>query len=197
MKKEFKGFICGVLATAVVGLGVVSASGVWDNISVLRNDINVVVNGKSIIADNFLYEDTTYLPLRAVSEALNQSVSYDEVTNTAYIGMNMQNQAEDNTVKEYAHYAEVPWCPDLGAMNKVVALNSASINEETMVGYKYEYSALDVETDSLHDALKAKGFALDLNSTSNLMMYYKDNYRVTIQVDTQGRLVILTAVEMK
>ena len=93
MKKEFKGFVCGVLATAIVGLGVASASGVWDNISVLRNDISVVVNGKSIIADNFLYEDTTYLPLRAVSEALNQEVSYDENTNTAYIG-----ERNDNTM---------------------------------------------------------------------------------------------------
>lgn len=197
MKKEFKGFICGVLATAVVGLGVVSASGVWDNISVLRNDINVVVNGRDVTADNFLYNDTTYLPLRAVSEALNQSVSYDESTNTAYIGMGSPNQTVSNTNTEYAHYKEVTWCPDLGAMNKIVALNSASINEETMVGYKYEYDIVDVDIGSLRDALKTEGFAVDLNSNSDLRMYYKDNYRVTIQVDTQGRLVILTAVEMK
>lgn len=85
MKKELKGFVCGVVLTALLSCGV-SAAGVWDNISVLKNDIKVVVNGSEVTADNFVYEDTTYLPLRAVSEALNQPVNYDEITNTAYIG---------------------------------------------------------------------------------------------------------------
>ena len=85
MKNELKGFICGVILTTLVGCGV-SAAGIWDNISVLRNDIKVVVNGNEVTADNFLYQDTTYLPLRAVSEALNQTVIYDDITNTAYIG---------------------------------------------------------------------------------------------------------------
>lgn len=85
MKKEFKGFICGIVLTALLGCSA-GAVGTWDNISVLRNDIKIVVNGSEIAADNFLYNDTTYLPLRAVSEALNQVVAYDENTNIAYIG---------------------------------------------------------------------------------------------------------------
>ena len=52
----------------------------------LKNDINVVVNGETVTADNFLYNDITYLPLRAVSEALGETVEYDETDNTAYIG---------------------------------------------------------------------------------------------------------------
>lgn len=98
MKKEFKGFVCGVLATAIVGLGVASASGVWDNISVLRNDISVVANGNEVDADNFLYQDTTYLPLRAVSTALGENVEYDETTNTAYIG-----ERKDTTMIKSKH----------------------------------------------------------------------------------------------
>lgn len=94
MKKELKGFICGVVLTALLGCGV-SAAGVWDNISVLKNDIKVVVNGESVTADNFLYNDTTYLPLRAVSETLKQPVNYDEATNTAYIG----ERKDNNTMK--------------------------------------------------------------------------------------------------
>ncbi len=97
MKKELKGFICGVVLTALLGYGV-SAAGVWDNISVLRNDINVVVNGESVTADNFLYQDTTYLPLRAVSTALGEDVEFDEQTNTAYIG-----ERKDNDVVKSKH----------------------------------------------------------------------------------------------
>lgn len=86
MKREIKGFVCGALLTLIIGIGVVSATGAWESIDVLRNDITVVVNGDEVVADNFVYNDTTYLPLRAVSEALSQPVEYDEETNTAYIG---------------------------------------------------------------------------------------------------------------
>lgn len=85
MKKEIKGFICGVIATTVIA-SAASAAGIWDTISVLRNDINVIVNGSEVKADNFLYNDTTYLPLRVVAEAVGKDVNYDETTNTAYIG---------------------------------------------------------------------------------------------------------------
>lgn len=82
-----KKFVCGLVLGAAIATAVgVGASGVWENIPVLRNDIRVVVDGAEITADNFLYEDTTYIPLRAVSSALGEDVEYDEAENTAYIG---------------------------------------------------------------------------------------------------------------
>ena len=82
-----KKIICGILIGSICTISIGSlASGVWDNIDVLKNDIKVVVNGDEVTADNFVYEDTTYLPLRAVSTALGEKVEYDEQTNTAYIG---------------------------------------------------------------------------------------------------------------
>lgn len=86
MKKEIKGFVCGVIAATTLGAIGTFAAGVWENIPVLKNDIKVVVNGNEVTSDNFLYNDTTYLPLRAVSTALSVNVEYDEITNTAYIG---------------------------------------------------------------------------------------------------------------
>ena len=83
MKKFVSGLIVGAIVTTTIST---FAGGVWDKIDVLKNDINVMVDGKQIFADNFVYNDTTYLPLRAVSEALNQPVEYDKATNTAYIG---------------------------------------------------------------------------------------------------------------
>lgn len=90
-----KKFVCGVVVGMLGALSIsVIAAGSWDTIDVLRNDITVVVNGENVTADNFLYNDTTYIPLRAVSEALNQAVTYDETTNTAYIG-----ERNDNVIK--------------------------------------------------------------------------------------------------
>ena len=88
-----KKFICGLVIGSICTLSIGSlANCVWDNISVLKNDINVVVNGETVTADNFLYNDITYLPLRAVSEALGESVNYDDKTNTAYIGLQKNSE---------------------------------------------------------------------------------------------------------
>ena len=91
MKKEIKGFVCGVVVAAIIGAGIASAAGTWESIDVLRNDINIVVNGQPVEVDNFLYNDTTYVPLRAVSSTLGENVDYDETTNTAYIGEKYDN----------------------------------------------------------------------------------------------------------
>lgn len=82
MKKELKGFIIGVILT--LSISVLADN--WQTISVQPNLINVIVNGEKLNVDNFLYNGTTYLPIRAVSEALGHNVDYDGETNTAYIG---------------------------------------------------------------------------------------------------------------
>lgn len=51
MKKYICGVVTGVVIASIIGVG---AAGIWDNISVLRNDINVVVNGENVSADNFI-----------------------------------------------------------------------------------------------------------------------------------------------
>ena len=83
--KNIKSFICGMLVMGVISCVGAYATDVWQNINVLPNTIKVVVDGKEVQADNFLYNDTTYLPIRAVSEALGKDVQYDTQTSTATI----------------------------------------------------------------------------------------------------------------
>lgn len=88
-----KRFILGITIGVILSTTICSfADGVWENINILKNDINVIVNGELIPADNFLYNDTTYLPIRAIGEALDKEVLYDEETNTAII----QDKGEGN-----------------------------------------------------------------------------------------------------
>lgn len=97
-----KKFICGIVTGAVIATAIgAGAVGVWDNIPVLRNDIKIVVDGQEIQSDNFLYNDTTYVPLRAVSSALGEEVEYDEAQNTAYIGERKDNMNNENVVGKY------------------------------------------------------------------------------------------------
>lgn len=93
MKGNIKSFICGMLVMGVISSAAVIAADNWLNINVLPNTIKVVVDGKEVQADNFLYNDTTYLPIRAVSEALKMDVQYDNSTSTATIS---EKKEDDN-----------------------------------------------------------------------------------------------------
>lgn len=55
-------------------------------LSVDKNTINIYVNNTKVEADNFVYEDRTYVPLRRISEMLNKEVNWERVSNTASIG---------------------------------------------------------------------------------------------------------------
>lgn len=144
-----KKFICGIIIGSICTMSIGSlANGVWDSISVLRNDINVVVNGETVEADNFLYNDTTYLPLRAVSTALGENVEYDEVTNTAYIGERKTNVMNNNSFigkydptdydeysinifkKDNVYYAHASDCKNL--LLNANLLNKAEIGEKSV-----------------------------------------------------------------
>ncbi len=53
------------------------------------------VNGK--VVDVFLYDGTTYVPIRAVSEAFNKNISWDEETSTVIINDSDFVSLQDNT----------------------------------------------------------------------------------------------------
>lgn len=83
MKKNFRylmlGIIIGALAVSVTAF----ADVIWDKIDVVRNEMNVYVNNEKLEADNFLYNNTTYVPIRAVAEALGKNVGFEN--GNAYI----------------------------------------------------------------------------------------------------------------
>ena len=55
-------------------------------VRIYRNTLTLEVNGTKVPADNFLYNNTTYVPLRAISEMLGKDVSWNAVTRVAGIG---------------------------------------------------------------------------------------------------------------
>lgn len=85
MKFNFKSFISGILvATCLFTMSVV-ARDVYENISVVRNTIAVTIDGNKFEHDNFVYEGTTYVPLRALTETLGLGVEYDDEAYAANI----------------------------------------------------------------------------------------------------------------
>lgn len=81
MFKQMRSFICGFIFAFILTV-IVFAS---NKIDVVFNGITVLVNGIKIEKENILYEGTTYIPIRAVAEALNKDVDFNNETKTAEI----------------------------------------------------------------------------------------------------------------
>lgn len=84
MKKYFKGFIIGLLLATLL-TNVAMGGTVKKTIEVIYNSVNLTVNGEKVDADNILYNGTTYVPLRAISEMLGKEVGWNQATYTASI----------------------------------------------------------------------------------------------------------------
>lgn len=94
MKNTLKGYLIGVLSTVLL-LGTVcySASNTM-TIEALYNNIKIYVDGVKIdpkdangnTVEPFIYNGTTYLPVRAVGEAIGKTVTWDGATQSVYLG---------------------------------------------------------------------------------------------------------------
>lgn len=94
-----------------------------NRIAVTRNSITVYVNNNKINADNFVYNDTTYIPIRAVGNALNATIDYNAITKSVNITVPKQTNTVVQTVTK----------DDVTMSNYVIATAYASNIQQTML----------------------------------------------------------------
>jgi hypothetical protein len=100
-----KKVICIALILIISTTSIIFAAASSINISVVANQAKITVDGKLITADNFLYNGTTYVPLRAISENLSCNVSWDQQTKTASITSNRNTSSVNNDVSQNVYDA--------------------------------------------------------------------------------------------
>lgn len=94
LNDKIKGTIAGLLIGSTVTGGIAFAKTGSETIEAFYKNIKIYVEGVLIdpkdangnIVEPFIANGTTYLPVRAVGEALNKQVSWDGTTNSVYIG---------------------------------------------------------------------------------------------------------------
>lgn len=87
MKKSLKNFMAGFVSAALIVAPILSYAEGGQNIEAFFNRVKLVVNGQPTASETLLYNGTTYVPLRAVTENLGAKVDYDANTKTASISM--------------------------------------------------------------------------------------------------------------
>lgn len=93
MKFQFHSFFSGVLVSALVLGGAVSALAISGRMTIEVDPVNLRVNGEVFAPADangapvpvFAYNGTTYAPVRALAEAYGLEVGYDAATNMATV----------------------------------------------------------------------------------------------------------------
>ena len=93
MLKRFSRILCGIVVAAIVTSLIASATQSTKKINVTYRDIKLSTDGTEFtpldaegnVVEPFIYEGTTYLPVRAVGEALGRDVSWNNDTSTVII----------------------------------------------------------------------------------------------------------------
>lgn len=94
MKKTLKGYLLGLLTATVLVGGVTYAANTTTLYDVVTNGVKIVIDGKKInptdangkAVEPIIYNGTTYLPVRAVANALEKAVYWDGRNYTVYLG---------------------------------------------------------------------------------------------------------------
>jgi hypothetical protein len=111
MKFNIKSAILGCVVGVMVSSGVsVFAYNGTKNISATFKNIKIYVDGSELtprdsngnVLEPFIYNGSTYLPVRAVGEAIGKNVSYDGNTNSIYIGKSGQSNQIGSQIKAYS-----------------------------------------------------------------------------------------------
>ena len=136
-KRTIAMLVCFVL---LVGCVAVVARNLDKELLVSYRDIQLFVDGKlfipkdatGVVVEPFIYEGTTYLPIRAISEALGKDVEWDGETSTIYVGP----RPDEEPVKDDTVY--------LGTVLKAyqkdgIAECEASTRTFKMAGIEYEH----------------------------------------------------------
>lgn len=93
MKANFKSIVSGIIIGATLTSGIAIAKTGTENLEAWYANIQIMINGNHIEpkdangnrVEPFIVNGTTYLPVRAVGEALGKEVTWDSETNTVYL----------------------------------------------------------------------------------------------------------------
>ena len=89
-----------VVALFLTSIGIAYATLGNKTITITYRNISIYINGVKKVPSNepFIYNSSTYVPLRFVSEALDKEVKWDGTTNRIDINDKSQNNSQDDPI---------------------------------------------------------------------------------------------------
>lgn len=147
MKKRLQGILIGMLATLLLTGGLVHAKDLSEKAQIFFRDIKIYIDGAEIVpkgsdgsvVEPFIMNGATYLPVRAIAEALGKDVAWDGKTSTVYIGKKDQLQPDNYLDRiQYSNVLFGEWYNDLWKINGRITDTN---NKDYMSGMLFYNSA--------------------------------------------------------
>ena len=174
MSKRLQGLIAGVLIGVMLSGSVAFAQRISKTAQLVYNNIKIFIDGGEIVpkdangnlVEPFIMNGTTYLPVRAVSNAFGKDVVWDGVNQSVYIGKKDQTKPDNYLQKiQYNDYKEGINHNNFTIINGTVTDFNKTVYKNGLLFYVYSiYSTLEDDADAANSLI-----AYPLNSMySNL-----------------------------
>ena len=139
MKKRLQGLVVGLLIGALSTGSIAFAKTGSEFIEAVYQNLKIYIDGVEIDpkdangnkVEPFIYNGTTYLPVRAVGEAFGKTVSYDGNTKSVYVGIN------PNEVQYLTDVLPPYSTEDYNWAHQCVVYTSDNSKSFSMAGVKY------------------------------------------------------------
>lgn len=194
-KSTFKGITAGILAGAVT---VCSIPAIAKSIDAVMNSVNIRLDGEKVasidesyelqngakVPYSILYEGTTYLPIRKVSELLDISIDWENESRTVLIE---SGKNDEDTAKNTDTYDSWYGVPDFGEFYGIKEFTqSPNIRSTT---HWYDIKSVSKVT-GYTDLLEEEGYerVTDSGVKSKFKVYKKGNIEVWMDVGMYTKL---------
>lgn len=198
MKKFISGFVVGALlcssaTLALASTGSQTIKATYKNIKVAVDGVIVSLtdaNGKTV--EPFVYNGTTYLPVRGVATALNQQVSWDGSTNTVYIGKqpeaNSTTATPTNTVILDKNGIKITYLGYKRHSSSIISYDEYEFKVENSNSEEWSYYSDDALLDDVQASYMLGGTILPGKTSYDSIILYDDTLRDKYHISSYDKL---------
>lgn len=180
VRKKLLALVLVLVLTPTVALASVAS----EQIEVQRNVATVTVNGEKVQTDSFIYNGTTYVPLRAVSENMGSEVTWDNKTKTAAIKSPSVESTDTDRPKDMleikGNTANIYWIGILAQKNSEI------MDIANATAWSLTYAETTAEYDDVYKGVNQSYKALlnmkDQYYPSEIYNLYVSTYNNTIRL---------------
>ncbi len=148
MNKRVQGLLAGVIIGCTLTGGMVFAKQANEWAELYYNNIRIFIDGGEIVpkdatgqvVEPFIVNGTTYLPVRAISNAFGQEVEWDGETQSIYIGKKDETKPDNYLHKiQYNDYQEGDDWSKFAVLNGTVTDYSNNVYTNGLLFYNDDY----------------------------------------------------------
>ena len=208
MKKyisQKKGFLFGILLTFAVLQPNIVFGAYIKTLQVVMDSIDVIVHQQPTDIHTMLYNGTTYIPLRDVSEHLGYQVTYRN--NTAYIGDNIPDFTNSTEKEEISFsYEEINLFLSNFSETGFYDYSPTQYSSQNLIDFagihhilnnksyiQYDDSGVYINANHIHETLK-RYIGIDIPDQSTQYFHYKDGKYYTDPTNLNIKIQAVTNI---